>query len=286
MTPTRRQVLYGATAAAAAAALGMTSACSPRRMPVAFRYGSESKQQYGLLMLPEGRIRGTVVLIHGGSWLTLHPATEQVGEIQMALAKKGYATWAVEYRRLGSDGGFPNTFLDVAAGTDYLTKLDPSVEGVTTEDLNRNVILMGYSSGAQLAVWAASRREFTPGGLPKLKARAVLSLAGPLTMAALSGVIGTGVVRKIMGGTFDKVPDHYYQGDPVMLVPANMPVHVIHDTRDIYVPPASGETYCNVNRAAGGECTFTLVPGEHLQLGTPEGPAWPQVMAKIEELLG
>ncbi|HNJ79084.1 MAG TPA: hypothetical protein PKX56_06985, partial [Marmoricola sp.] len=121
--------------------------------------------------------------------------------------------------------------------------------------------------------------------LPKLKAKSVLSLAGPLTMAALSGVIGTGVVRKIMGGTFEKVPDHYYQGDPVMLVPANMPVHVIHDTRDIYVPPAAGETYCNVNRAAGGEATFTLVPGEHLQLGTTVGPAWPQVLTRIKELL-
>lgn len=285
MTPTRRQVLYGAASLAAAAALGTTSGCSPRRMPVAFRYGTESEQQYGLLMLPKGEIKGTVVLVHGGSWLTLHPATEQTGEIQMALADKGYASWSVEYRRLGSDGGFPNTFLDVAAGTDYLTELDPKVEGVTTEDLNRNVLLMGYSSGAQLAVWAASRRDFTPGGVAKLKARSVLSLAGPLTMAALNGVIGTGVVRKIMGGTFSKVPEHYYQGDPVMLVPSNIPVHVIHDTRDIYVPPASGETYCNVNRAAGGECTFTLVPGEHLQLGTPEGPAWSQVMAKIEKLL-
>lgn len=28
-----------------------------------------------------------------------------------------------------------------------------------------------------------------------------------------------------------------------------------------------------------------LVPGEHLQLGTPQGPAWPQVVAKIEKLL-
>lgn len=285
MTPTRRQVLAGAASLAATAALGTTSGCSPRRMPVAFRYGTESKQQYGLLMLPEGEIKGTVVLVHGGSWLTLHPATEQTGEIQLALAKEGFASWSVEYRRLGSDGGFPNTFLDVAAGTDYLTELDPGVDGVSTADLNRNVILMGYSSGAQLAVWAASRREFTPGGLPKLKAKSVLSLAGPLTMAALSGVIGTGVVRKIMGGTFEKVPDHYYQGDPVMLVPANLPVHVIHDTRDIYVPPAAGETYCNVNRAAGGEATFTLVPGEHLQLGTTEGPAWPQVLTRIKELL-
>ena len=70
-----------------------------------------------------------------------------------------------------------------------------------------------------------------------------------------------------------------------MLVPATMPVHIMHDTRDIYVPPQSGETYCNVARAAGGECTFELVPGEHLQLGTPQGPAWPQVVAKIEKLL-
>ena len=282
---TRRQLLAGAGAVAAAAALGTTTACSPRRMPVAYRYGTKSKQQYGLLMLPEGEIKGTVVLVHGGSWLTLHSATEQMGEWQLALAKEGIATWSIEYRRLGSGGGFPNTYLDVAAAMDYLTELQPKVDGVTTEDLNRNVIIVGYSSGAQLAVWAASRRDFTPGGEAKLKAKAVLSLAGPLTMAALSGVIGTGVVKKMMGGGFDKVPDHYYKADPVMLVPANMPVHIMHDTRDIYVPPQSGETYCNVARAAGGECTFELVPGEHLQLGTTEGPAWPQVLAKIKQML-
>ncbi|TML24757.1 MAG: alpha/beta hydrolase, partial [Actinobacteria bacterium] len=40
------------------------------------------------------------------------------------LAAQGVAAWNLEYRRTGGGGGWPETFADVAAGTDALAELD------------------------------------------------------------------------------------------------------------------------------------------------------------------
>ena len=37
------------------------------------------------------------------------------------LAKRGWAAWNIEYRRLGNGGGWPATFADVAAAVDHLS---------------------------------------------------------------------------------------------------------------------------------------------------------------------
>jgi hypothetical protein len=43
-----------------------------------------------------------------------------------ALTTEGFATWNVEYRRLGEDGaGYPGTFRDVADATNLLARLAP-----------------------------------------------------------------------------------------------------------------------------------------------------------------
>ena len=58
--------------------------------------------------------------------------------------------WNLEYRRVGSGGGWPATFDDVAAGIDLLADLDV--------DTTR-VVAIGHSAGGHLAVWAGGRRE-------------------------------------------------------------------------------------------------------------------------------
>ena len=100
-----------------------------------------------------------VVTIHGGSWMTGY------GKIVMSglagdLARRGYAVWNIEYRRIGrgQGGGWPATFLDVAAAIDHLRTLRAPL------DLER-VTILGHSAGGQLALWAAGRGRL-PDGAP------------------------------------------------------------------------------------------------------------------------
>jgi acetyl esterase/lipase len=84
-------------------------------------YGTDSLQ-FGELRLPKGiaQNRPVVVLIHGGCWQGAYDIAHS-RPMAAALADAGFAVWSIEYRRIGNPGGgWPNTFHDVALGTDFL----------------------------------------------------------------------------------------------------------------------------------------------------------------------
>lgn len=117
-----------------------------------YRYGSEHRCQRADLHLPPGRgPHPVVVAIHGGSWSAGYGKIVMRG-LAGPLVRAGHAVWNVEYRRMGGGqgGGWPATFLDVAAAVDHLAAIPAPV------DLGR-VTLLGHSAGGQLALWAASR---------------------------------------------------------------------------------------------------------------------------------
>ncbi|MFZ5785353.1 MAG: alpha/beta hydrolase family protein, partial [Acidobacteriota bacterium] len=87
------------------------------------RYG-EAPQHFGDLRLPAGRgPHPVVLLIHGGCWLAEYDL-EHLSSLAAAFTSAGFATWSVEYRRLGDDGGgWPGTFEDAARAADALRAL-------------------------------------------------------------------------------------------------------------------------------------------------------------------
>ena len=108
------------------------------------------------LFLPKGRgPHPVVVLIHGGCYLAEYQGLAQTSGVAADLARRGYAVWNVEYRKLGEAGaGYPGTFLDVADAVDRIRdaakahRLDP-----------RRVVAVGHSAGGHLALWAAARHR-------------------------------------------------------------------------------------------------------------------------------
>ena len=121
-----------------------------------FSYG-EDPLQFGELYLPAGDGPfPVVVLIHGGCWLAEFDQAH-LRSLAVAARDSGFAVWNVEYRRVGNPGGgWPGTFLDVAAGTDYLRELARQ----HPLDLEQ-VVPVGHSAGGHLALWLAMRSQLT-----------------------------------------------------------------------------------------------------------------------------
>jgi hypothetical protein len=93
-----------------------------------------------------------VVLIHGGFWRDSFDL-ELMAPLATDLSSRGYATWNLEYRGVGSsEGGWPETANDIAAGIDHLAEIADE-HGL---DLDK-VIVIGHSAGGQLALWSAAR---------------------------------------------------------------------------------------------------------------------------------
>ncbi len=256
----------GTASETAATPAGTASAAGSRR----FRYGDD-ESQYADLRMPSGSPLATVVLLHGGYWLPQYPAAQMV-PLATRLTALGCATWNVEYRRTGAGGGFPTTLSDVAAGIDLLG--GPEVP----DGLDQNVVLLGHSAGGHLAVWAASRRDSTPGGLSAVPVAGAISLSGvlDLTRAALDPR-SAAPVQAFMGARPDEEPERYAQADPALLVPAACPVWAVHAEDDAVVPVEQSSGYVTTATAAGGRATFVTVPGDHSSVIDPGAASFPDV---------
>jgi acetyl esterase/lipase len=239
---------------------------------------------FGDLRLPRGRGPFPVaVIIHGGCWRSAYDLGPY-GVMAASLAAAGIATWNVEYRRLGDDGGgWPGTFEDVARATDHVARLAEHYP----LDLRR-VILVGHSAGGQLALWLAARATPVPNDpaptLSPLHVRGVVSLAGVTDLAAF-GAGGGGCnasVTPLLGGPSVEQPARNAAASPIARLPLGIPVRLVHGAADPIVPVAQSEVYATRARSLGDDATVTLVDAAgHFDLIAPSAAAWPVVRAVI-----
>lgn len=206
-------------------------------------YG-QAPQQFAELRLPAGTGPFPVmVLIHGGCWQN---AFDQVYITRLGewLTTQGWASWNIEYRRLGDDGGgWPGTFLDAGAAADALRNLRAPL------DLNR-VYAGGHSAGGQLALWLAARKKLPADSA--LYVRDPLPIRGVLGLAAITDLdryrIGPpgschAAVEPLLGGTPQAVPQRYAQTSPLRLLPLGVPQVLVHGTLDPIVDEESVLAY-------------------------------------------
>jgi acetyl esterase/lipase len=197
------------------------------------------------------------------------------------LADRGIAAWNIEYRRVGEDGGgWPGTFLDVAAAVDHLA----GVEGVDPA----RVITCGHSAGGQLALWLASRnrpRAGAPGPAPALQIRAVVAQAAvaDLTGGWTSG-FGHEQMAGLLGGGPADLPERYGAADPAQLAPLGVRQLLVHGAEDDVVPLAQSRAYA---RAAGPEAELLEFEGaDHFDVIEPRQLAWQAVVDRLPLLFG
>ncbi len=249
-----------------------------------FRYGPHRSQR-GDLRLPRGPgPHRVMVVIHGGSWQARYGRVVMRGLVG-DLLRRGWATWNIEYRRVGKGGGWPHTFADVAAAIDHLAEIAAPL------DLAR-VSVLGHSAGGHLALWAAARENLPPGapgfraGGPRVRLRRAISQAG---VCDLTGAYrrwrGGGAARLLMGGAPDELPDRYAAGDPLRLLPLGMPVLLVHGIEDTTVSVELSRSYERAASAAGGEVELVEIAGAagaHRAHIDPRGNSWAEVARRLD----
>lgn len=251
---------------------------SPQRIA----YGGHP-DQFGELTVPDRSLpRALVVVLHGGFWRSGYDLS-LMRPLCADLAAAGFATWNVEYRRLGSGGGWTATFDDVALAVDQLTTL-----GSTRYDLNR-VLAVGHSAGGHLAVWAAARAGLprgAPGAGPRIRIAGAVSQAGVLDLAA-GRLLGGGAVDALVGGSPASVPERYALASPAQRLPLRVPSICVHGTADDVVPVAQSERFVQRAVAAGDRSELVRVEGVgHMDVIDVRSPAWRSCADALGRLAG
>jgi acetyl esterase/lipase len=191
--------------------------------------------------------RPTIVLIHGGYWRAPWDASLMSG-LEADLRRDGWRVANIEYRALGSGGGWPTTFDDVLAA------VDAAGPGP--------VVPVGHSAGGQLALWAAAERPVAGavGQAPVADLQAAWDLS-------LSGR----VVEELLGGGPDRVPERFARCSPLSRLPLAVPQLIVHGDADEAVPVDLGRRYAAAAQEAGDDVRYVELPGvghfEHLESG-------------------
>lgn len=251
---------------------------------LAVRYGDDPGQVADLHLPAEPpgredgsrRCRSVVVILHGGFWRARYDKTLGT-PLAASVAAAGLAGYNLEYRRVGSGGGYPRTLADVAAGIDHLATLASEYR----LDLGR-VVAVGHSAGGQLAAWAASRHLLSPaavGAGPVVRPRAVVVQAGVVDLvAAYAAGLGAGAVEAFLGGSPVECAGRYAVASPTALGDPGVPVLCVWGGEDDVVPVEQGRAYC---AAVGSGAKLAVFPGDHMSVIDPSGRAWDAALAAV-----
>jgi acetyl esterase/lipase len=242
---------------------------------VTLAYG-DGPDQVGDLRLPEGGGPHPVIaLAHGGFWYHAWERDLMDG-LALDLTRRGFATWNLEYRRVGAGGGWPATGDDVAMGVDHLVELAAQAP----LDLRR-VVLLGHSAGGQLVLRTAARR-----GTPFVPALVV----GMAALADLEAARDQGVGGRSVAKLLEAAPDPgeaLRQASPAALVPLGVRQLLVHARDDSFVPIDQTRGYAALALAGGDDVELLeLDEGGHFDLIDPSSPAWGATVAAIASYLG
>ena len=237
-------------------------------------YGSDP-HQFLEVRLPRGQGPHPVLLnLHGGYWRAKYDLAH-AGHLCEALRAAGSATFNVEYRRVGEQGGgWPGTFADVRSAYRYVRQ----EAGRFRLALNR-LAVMGHSAGGQLALCLAAHET---------SVRRAIALAGVVDLRkAFTLHLSQDAVVEFLGGTPEEVPEHYREADPMELKIPQARQWLLHGTDDDTVPVGFSRDYVAQKKKTGETVDLVEIPDcGHFDLIDPSSLAFKQVTATMLSALG
>lgn len=191
------------------------------------------------------------VLVHGGIWRQEF-LRDTMESIAVDLSQSGLTTWNIEYRRLGTGGGWPGSGHDVLTALDHIQNASQRFQ---------RVIVVGHSAGSYLSVWAAPRSR-TPVDLS-------IQIAGAfdLTAGAAAEMIGSPDCQTMID-----------MGAPHQVEPNGVETLLFHGSKD---------TISDVSQSVdlAGRSTAELVQtgSGHFEWLDPAKEEWAMVKQRILE---
>ena len=229
-----------------------------------------------------------VIAIHGGFWQSKYDLEENT-PLAEDLTRRGYATWNIEYRRVGEDGGgWPGTFIDVIDAVNHLTQLEERFQLDLTQ-----VVILGHSAGGHLALWLASRFNKVQtdeiGNPLLIPIRSVISLAGVLDLKKMWEIHEekgmSSPVASFIGGSPQEVSERYKLASPIELLPLNVDQILIHGELDRHVPVELSIEYHRRAIEQGDKVRLAVLPEvEHFMVIDPSSSAWKSVTDSLETI--
>lgn len=230
-----------------------------------FVYGSDSAPQYADLRLPSSAAPPNgyplIVFIHGGAWRSEWSKNYTEAFVE-ALTRQGFATWDLEFRRIGHrGGGYPGTFEDIADGADHLRVIAKS----HPLDMDR-VVAVGHSSGGHLALWLAGRHRLPESsGLYRaepLALRGVISIAGVNDLELSYTLGGREDVLTLLGvDSSESGVGRFKETNPARLLPFGVPQTLMIGDLDSPWRLEMTQRYAENAMAAGDTTRVVIVPG-------------------------
>lgn len=181
------------------------------------------------------------------------------------LARRGFATLAIEHRGVGRDTArWPAPLEDAEAALEWVGR-EASRRRL---DLQR-VAAVGISSGAHVAALLGSTRG---GGEWSGRLRGVVVINGPLDLVYFGENrvwsddyrvwLDSSVFAPLLGGTYRERPDSWRLASPLSYVhSAAVPALIIHGTADGTLPIAQARRYYDIAHAAGVPVEFVPIEG-------------------------
>ena len=178
------------------------------------------------------------VVIHGGGWRTGSKNDAFEKGVSRHLAQNGFVAYNIDYPLVGEGGGFPK---EIKAAKDAVLFLE---ENASKFQINPDAIfLVGYSSGAQIAMMAAYTSKdkiLAPRDYPdeKLPVKAVAAFAAPANLVDDDHQIINDYLKD-----FDemKEPEARIFASPITYASSAVPTILVHGTEDRNVSIAQSD---------------------------------------------
>jgi acetyl esterase/lipase len=199
--------------------------------------------------------RPAVVVIHGGSWKS--GDRKQLGLYAASLARRGYVTYAVEYR-LAPKHPWPAQWEDVRDAVFWLKK-NAAKQGIDPDRIGA----IGYSAGGHLATMLATIGQLSADPeTPTLNAgvRCVAAGGAPCDFSDMPPE--NTFLKYWLGATRKEKPEVYLQASPLQQVSkATAPIFFFNGSLDLMVRPNSARNLSAKLVALGIDSALHLVPG-------------------------
>ena len=226
---------------------------------VLLSYGAQSQQT--LTHFPRGTTNAEPVLvIHGGCWSNAY-GVDHALPMAEALATLKLDVWAVEYRRVGDEGGgWPGSLQDIKSAVRHVSEITGT-----------SPLLVGHSAGGHLALKAAEDTD--------LPVRGVIALAPITDLVSYGAEKGScqSMVAKFMGDETYQ-PRAAYREASVSVEAVSLPMKVIIGDADPIVGAEQVVTFASSQ-------LIELPKAGHFDLIHPETPAFRVVKSTVEQLL-